>query len=123
MDASAPCVPSPPGLCHGTRAIADADARANSGTFALFASACFGAYLWATHAVPETGGVPLEDMDAVFGAHADAGVAARDAGVRREVRGAAATGGAMRRVLTLRGLQIEEELGLWDVVRRHGNDA
>jgi hypothetical protein len=42
--------------------------------------------------VPETGGVPLEDMDAVFGAHADAGVAVRDAGVRREVRGAAATG-------------------------------
>jgi hypothetical protein len=26
-------------------------------------------------------------------------------------------------VLTLRGLQIEEELGLWDVVRRHANDA
>lgn len=52
-----------------------------SGTFALFACACFGAYLWATHLVPETGGVALEEIDAVFGG--EAGKA--DVDLRREV--------------------------------------
>ncbi|KAL1741738.1 general substrate transporter [Schizophyllum fasciatum] len=61
--------------------------------FALFASASFAAYVWATYRVPETAGVALEDVGAVFG----------DAGAREEA--------ALRR-------RIEAELGLPDVVRR-----
>lgn len=37
--------------------------------------------MWSTYVVPETGGVPLEDMDKVF----NSAVGARDAGLRREV--------------------------------------
>lgn len=51
------------------------------GTFALFACACFGAYLWATHLVPETGGVALEEMDAVFGGE----TGKTDSDLRKEV--------------------------------------
>ncbi|KAG6330207.1 hypothetical protein ID866_8883 [Astraeus odoratus] len=36
-------------------------------TFLLFAIACFAAHIWSVHVVPETAGVSLEDMDAVFG--------------------------------------------------------
>ncbi|KAI6043445.1 general substrate transporter [Pisolithus marmoratus] len=37
------------------------------GTFFLFGTACFAAYFWSTYLVPETAGVSLEEMDAVFG--------------------------------------------------------
>ena len=37
-----------------------------SGTFALFASACAGAYIWAAVVVPETKGLSLEEIDAIF---------------------------------------------------------
>ncbi|KAL4079104.1 general substrate transporter [Scleroderma citrinum] len=36
-------------------------------TFLLFATACFAAYIWSTYLVPETAGISLEEMDAVFG--------------------------------------------------------
>lgn len=36
----------------------------------IFACACFGAYLWSSYVVPETAGVSLEEMDAVFGSAA-----------------------------------------------------
>lgn len=41
-----------------------------SATFMIFACACFGAYLWSSYVVPETAGVSLEEMDAVFGSAA-----------------------------------------------------
>ncbi|KAJ7689195.1 general substrate transporter [Mycena rosella] len=62
-----------------------------AGTFLTFATACFLAYLWATYSVPETAGVPLEDMDRVFGSE----VGREDARRRR---------------------QVEEELGLREVI-------
>lgn len=37
-----------------------------SGTFMVFACACFAAYLWSTYVVPETANVSLEEVDAVF---------------------------------------------------------
>ncbi|KAF7362605.1 MFS domain-containing protein [Mycena venus] len=52
-----------------------------AGTFLVFATACFLAYLWATYTVPETAGVALEDMDRVFGSE----VGREDAMRRREV--------------------------------------
>lgn len=81
------------------------------GTFAVFACACFGAYLWATHAVPETGGIALEDMDAVFSG--DAGKA--DAELRREVRIILFRIGSP--TLKMKPAQIEDELGLTALVR------
>ncbi|KAH7921651.1 general substrate transporter [Leucogyrophana mollusca] len=39
-------------------------------TFLVFSCACSAAYLWSTHLVPETAGVSLEEMDAVFGSEA-----------------------------------------------------
>lgn len=41
-----------------------------SATFMIFACACFGAYLWSSYVVPETAGVSLEEIDAVFGSAA-----------------------------------------------------
>ncbi|EED83919.1 predicted protein [Postia placenta Mad-698-R] len=41
-----------------------------SGTFLVFATACFLGYLWSTYSVPETANVSLEEMDAVFGSSA-----------------------------------------------------
>ncbi|KAK0486461.1 MFS monosaccharide transporter [Armillaria novae-zelandiae] len=38
-----------------------------AGTFMIFSTACFVAYLWATYSVPETANVSLEEIDAVFG--------------------------------------------------------
>ena len=35
-------------------------------TFALFATASFAAYMWATYRVPETSGVALEEIGAMF---------------------------------------------------------
>ncbi len=69
------------------------------GTFTLFAAACFGGYIWCTYWVPETRGVGLEEMDAVFRKDG-----ASDAG-REE--------GEMRR-------QIEEELGLGRLLEEAG---
>ncbi|KAJ7093865.1 MFS monosaccharide transporter [Mycena belliarum] len=62
-----------------------------AGTFLTFATACFLAYLWATYRVPETAGVPLEDMDRVFGSE-----------VGRED--------------LLRRREVEEELGLREAI-------
>ncbi|KAI5988218.1 hypothetical protein EDD15DRAFT_2389359 [Pisolithus albus] len=36
-------------------------------TFFLFGTACFAAHFWSTYFVPETAGISLEEMDAVFG--------------------------------------------------------
>lgn len=36
-------------------------------TFLLFGTACFAAHFWSTYLVPETAGISLEEMDAVFG--------------------------------------------------------
>jgi len=35
-------------------------------TFGVFGSACFFAYLWSTHVVPETANVSLEAIDELF---------------------------------------------------------
>jgi len=42
----------------------------SSGTFFVFAAACFTAYFWSTYIVPETANVSLEEIDAVFGSSA-----------------------------------------------------
>lgn len=42
----------------------------STATFMIFACACFGAYLWSSYVVPETAGVSLEEIDAVFGSAA-----------------------------------------------------
>ncbi|KAG2073755.1 general substrate transporter [Suillus decipiens] len=42
----------------------------SAATFMIFACACFGAYLWSSYVVPETAGISLEEMDAVFGSTA-----------------------------------------------------
>lgn len=39
-------------------------------TFLVFASACTLAYLWATHLVPETANVSLEEVEKLFRAKA-----------------------------------------------------
>ena len=57
-------------------------ARSAAGTFAVFAAACAGGYLWATRAVPETANVALEEIDAVFGSDA----ARADAALKHQVR-------------------------------------
>ncbi|VDB84805.1 unnamed protein product [Peniophora sp. CBMAI 1063] len=64
-------------------------------TFGTFAGACFLAYLWATHFVPETAGMPLEAIDAAFDSDAGKG----DALLKK---------------------QIERDIGLEDLVRRLG---
>ncbi|KAF7792730.1 hypothetical protein EIP86_003828 [Pleurotus ostreatoroseus] len=53
--------------------------------------ACFAAYFWSTYVVPETAGVSLEEMDAVFGSTAGL----EDLHLKR---------------------QIEQDLGLHDLV-------
>lgn len=44
--------------------------RSASGTFLVFATACFAGYVWSTYCVPETANVSLEEVDAVFGSSA-----------------------------------------------------
>ena len=44
--------------------------RSASGTFLVFAAACFAGYIWSTYCVPETANVSLEEIDAVFGSSA-----------------------------------------------------
>ncbi|GBE80765.1 MFS glucose transporter mfs1 [Sparassis crispa] len=73
-----------------TPSLMDASA---SGTFMIFATACFLGYLWSTYMVPETANVSLEDMDAVFGSS----VGQEDVELRQ---------------------QIERDLGLHDLVHR-----
>lgn len=63
-----------------------------SGTFMVFACACFAAYLWSTYVVPETANVSLEEVDAVF----RSSVGQEDAQLKS---------------------QIERDLGLHDLVR------
>ncbi|KAK0493038.1 MFS monosaccharide transporter [Armillaria luteobubalina] len=63
-----------------------------AGTFMIFSTACFLAYLWATYSVPETANVSLEEIDAVFGTS----LGKDDDLVRR---------------------QIEEEVGLREIIR------
>ncbi|KAN0097637.1 General substrate transporter [Tylopilus felleus] len=41
-----------------------------SATFMTFACACFAAFLWSTHIVPETANVSLEEIDAIFNSSA-----------------------------------------------------
>ena len=95
--------------------------RSPAGTFAVFAAACAAGYAWATRCVPETGGVALEEIDAVFGSDA----ARADAALKREVCVSPPS-------LTIRSLwapprklmrcrvflQIEVEVGLHDLVQR-----
>ncbi|TRM68921.1 major facilitator superfamily domain-containing protein [Schizophyllum amplum] len=64
-------------------------------TFGLFATASFAAYMWATYRVPETSGVALEEIGAMF--HAGGSLEREEAELRE---------------------QIERDLGLSDVVRR-----
>ncbi|KIY50724.1 general substrate transporter, partial [Fistulina hepatica ATCC 64428] len=65
-------------------------------TFLLFSTASFVAYMWATYYVPETAGVPLEEIGAVFGGEMEVEEAAlrqqieEDVGLRHLVRRAAA---------------------------------
>ncbi|CCM06248.1 uncharacterized protein FIBRA_08497 [Fibroporia radiculosa] len=66
-----------------------------SGTFLVFATACFCGYLWSTYTVPETANVSLEEIDAVFGSSAGQ----EDALLKQ---------------------QIEEELGLHNLVQQWG---
>lgn len=40
--------------------------RDDRGTFMIFSTACFFAYLWSTYLVPETANVSLEEIDAIF---------------------------------------------------------
>ncbi|ETW83108.1 major facilitator superfamily [Heterobasidion irregulare TC 32-1] len=63
-----------------------------SGTFMVFACACFAAYLWSTYVVPETANISLEEIDAVF----RSSVGQEDAQLKS---------------------QIERDLGLHDLVR------
>jgi hypothetical protein len=42
----------------------------SAATFMIFSCACFGAYMWSSYVVPETAGISLEEMDAVFGSAA-----------------------------------------------------
>ncbi|RPD57674.1 general substrate transporter [Lentinus tigrinus ALCF2SS1-7] len=72
--------------------------RSPSGTFLVFASACALGYLWSTYFVPETANVSLEEMDAVFGSSAG----------REDV--------ALKH-------QIEEDLGLHDLVRQWAREG
>ncbi|EJF56849.1 MFS general substrate transporter [Dichomitus squalens LYAD-421 SS1] len=44
--------------------------RSASGTFVVFATACFAGYVWSTYCVPETANISLEEIDAVFGSSA-----------------------------------------------------
>ncbi|OCH90574.1 general substrate transporter [Obba rivulosa] len=67
------------------------------GTFLVFATACFLGYLWSTYYVPETANVSLEEMDVVFGSSAG----------REDL--------AMKH-------QIEQELGLHDLIHRWTGD-
>ncbi|KAK7472186.1 hypothetical protein VKT23_000308 [Stygiomarasmius scandens] len=69
-----------------------------SGTFMMFAVAAFFAYLWSTYTVPETANVSLEEIDGMF----------RSSAGREE--------SALKR-------QIEEDVGLRDLVRRLGVDT
>lgn len=39
-------------------------------TFIIFTSACAAAFIWATHFVPETANVALEEVDALFQSNA-----------------------------------------------------
>ncbi|KAG1782069.1 general substrate transporter, partial [Suillus placidus] len=64
----------------------------SAATFMIFACACFGAYLWSSYVVPETAGVSLEEMDAVFGS---------------------AVGQQDRK----RKFELERELGLHDLIK------
>ncbi|KAI0919077.1 hypothetical protein AcW1_003451 [Taiwanofungus camphoratus] len=69
-----------------------------SGSFLVFATACFLGYLWSTYVVPETANVSLEEMDAVFGSS----VGREDTELRR---------------------QIEGDLGLPDLIRQWAMDG
>ena len=53
-----------------------------SGTFLVFAAACFAGYVWSTYCVPETANVSLEEIDAVFGSSAGQ----EDVDLKRQVR-------------------------------------
>ncbi|KAI0321771.1 hypothetical protein OF83DRAFT_1080726 [Amylostereum chailletii] len=66
-------------------------------TFGVFGGASFGAYLWATHVVPETANLSLEAVDSVF-----ATAAGREDAVLRK--------------------QIESDIGLYDLVKRLGEE-
>ncbi|KDR69748.1 hypothetical protein GALMADRAFT_907602 [Galerina marginata CBS 339.88] len=67
-------------------------------TFFIFASACTAAYIWATNFVPETANVSLEEVDKLFRSSAG-----REEGLLRE--------------------QIEQELGLKDLIRELAEDS
>ncbi|THH16105.1 hypothetical protein EW146_g4483 [Bondarzewia mesenterica] len=86
-----------------------------SGTFMVFACACFAAYLWSTYVVPETANVSLEEIDAVF--RSSAGL--EDAQLKKQVRAFVFDnhiGAAVLNVETL-SPQIERDLGLYDLIK------
>ncbi|KAI0795121.1 hypothetical protein C8Q75DRAFT_863742 [Abortiporus biennis] len=67
-------------------------------TFITFSTACFLGYFWSTYRVPETGNVPLEEIDAVF----SSSVGAEDSELKD---------------------QIEREIGLHDLIADIGAES
>lgn len=75
----------------------------------VFAVSCFAGYFWSTYAVPETAGVSLEEIDAVFGSSAGR----EDMQLKYQV---SLRFSAMQFECILTFEQIEQDLGLLDLV-------
>ena len=73
-----------------------------------FAIACSAGYLWATYVVPETANVPLEEIDTVFKSSASRD----DMQLKLQVSIILHN----RAVLMRYGIQIERDLGLYDLI-------
>jgi len=76
----------------------------------IFTCACFGAYLWSSYVVPETAGMSLEEVDAIFGSEAGQ----KDS--KRKFKVWYCPARSSLRPLTLS--QLERELGLHDLIKR-----
>ena len=74
--------------------------------------ACFAAYFWSTYVVPETAGVSLEEMDAVFGSTAGL----EDLHLKRQVCILPGISSAHPQLSDFLSSQIEQDLGLHDLV-------
>jgi len=75
----------------------------------IFSTACFLAYFWSTYFVPETANVSLEEIDAVFRSTAGS----EDGALKRQVGVTVGCAGVYFDPI----LQIEQELGLPDLIR------
>ena len=83
-----------------------------SATFMVFSMACFAAYFWSTYVVPETAGVSLEEMDAVFGSTAGL----EDLHLKRQVCIFPCSSSTHPQLANFLSSQIEQDLGLHDLV-------